>query len=53
MKRIQLVVVALAIVVTALAAFGGPAMADDWNWNHHSGLFFGADGFSSDFDQEA
>ena len=31
MRRIQLVLAALAIVVTALAAFSGPAMADDLN----------------------
>jgi hypothetical protein len=29
MRRIQLILAALAIVVTALAAFSGPAMADD------------------------
>jgi hypothetical protein len=29
MRRIQLVLAALAIVVTSLAAFSGPAMADD------------------------
>ena len=52
MKRIQLVVATLAIVVTALAAFGGPAMADDWAWNDDNGFFFGGDGFG-DFAQEA
>jgi hypothetical protein len=31
MRRIQLVLAALAIVVMALAAFSGPAMADDLN----------------------
>jgi hypothetical protein len=31
MRRTQLVLAALAIVVTALAAFSGPAMADDLN----------------------
>ena len=31
MRRIQLILAALAIVVTALAAFSGPAMADDLN----------------------
>jgi hypothetical protein len=33
MKRIQLVLAALAIVVASFAAMSGPAMADDWN-NH-------------------
>ena len=31
MKRIRLVLAALAIVVAAFAAFSGPAMADDLN----------------------
>ncbi len=33
MRRIQLVLAALAIVVASFAAVSGPAMADDWN-NH-------------------
>ena len=55
MKRMQLVVAALAIVVTSLAAFGGPAMAEDWNRNDDffdNGFFFGGNGFG-DFEQEA
>ena len=57
MKRMQLVLAALAIVVTSLAAFGGPAMADDWDWNDDYGWYLDAedafdDGFS-DFEQEA
>ena len=42
MRRIQLVLAALAIVVASFAAVSGPAMADDWNnhgwddnWNNH------------------
>jgi hypothetical protein len=46
-----LVLAALAIVVTSLAAFAGPAMADDWDWND-DGFFFEGNGFG-DFDQEA
>ena len=33
MKRIQLILAALAIVVTSLAAFAGPAMAQDIDCN--------------------
>ena len=42
MRRVQLVLAALAIVVASFAAISGPAMADDWNnhrwddnWNNH------------------
>lgn len=55
MKRIQLVLAALALVVTSLAAFAGPAMADDWDSNRHfdDGFFFGSNGGFGGFDQEA
>jgi hypothetical protein len=55
MKRIQLVLAALALVVTSLAAFAGPAMADDWNSNRHfdDSFFFGGNSGFGDFDQEA
>jgi hypothetical protein len=36
MRRVKLVLGALVVVVAALAAFSGPAMADGWNncvWN--------------------
>jgi hypothetical protein len=33
MRRVQLVLAALAIVVASFAAISSPAMADDWN-NH-------------------
>jgi hypothetical protein len=33
MRRVQLVLAALAIVVASFAAISGPAMADDWNNN--------------------
>ncbi len=58
MKRIRLVLAALAIVVASLAAFGGPAMADDWDWNDDYGGYWDYsayalnDGFGG-FDQEA
>jgi hypothetical protein len=64
MKRIQLALAALALVVTSLAAFAGPAMADDWDWNDDygwywdsddafdDGFFLGGNGFG-DFEQEA
>jgi peptidoglycan/LPS O-acetylase OafA/YrhL len=34
MKRIQLVLAALTLVVTSLAAFAAPAMAQDRNWDN-------------------
>jgi hypothetical protein len=37
-KRIHLLLAALAIVVTSFAALSGPAMADDWdNDRNHNG----------------
>jgi hypothetical protein len=56
MKRIQLVLAALALVVTSLAAFAGPAMADDWGRNHddhNDGFFFFGGNDIGDFDQDA
>lgn len=40
MKRIHLLLAALAIVVTSFAAFSGPAMADDWDhdWDNNENV---------------
>lgn len=44
MKRIHVVLAALAIVVTSLAAFAGPAMADDLDCRDASGELISCDG---------
>ena len=44
MRRIQLVLGALAIVVTSFAAFAGPAMADDLNCRDARGYLIRCDG---------
>ena len=44
MTRIQLVLGALAIVVTSFAAFAGPAMADDLNCRDARGDLIRCDG---------
>ena len=44
MRRIQLVLGALAIVVTSFAAFSGPAMADDLNCRDAKGDLIRCDG---------
>jgi hypothetical protein len=44
LRRIKLVVVALALVVASLAAFSGPAMADDLNCEDAFGNLISCDG---------
>jgi hypothetical protein len=44
MRRIQLVLGALAIVVTSLVAFAGPAMADDLDCRNARGDLIRCDG---------
>ena len=44
MRRIQLVLAALAIVVTSLAAFSGPAIADDLDCRNAKGKLIRCDG---------
>jgi hypothetical protein len=52
-KRIHLLLAALAIVVTSFAALSGPAMADDWdNDRNHNGnlVWHSNDGDWDDWD---
>jgi hypothetical protein len=52
-KRIHLLLAALAIVVTSFAALSGPAMADDWDHdrNHNGNLVWHSnDGDWDDWD---
>jgi hypothetical protein len=44
MRRIKLIVAALAVVVAALAGVSGPAMADDLDCHNRPGPFIRCDG---------
>ncbi len=54
-KRIHLLLAALAVVVTSFAALSGPAMADDWeNDREHNGnvVWHSNDGDWDDWDND-
>ncbi len=54
MRRIRLVLAALAVVVAALAAYAGPAMAQtysyDENWGNQQGGVWGPEGYYQSYD---
>jgi hypothetical protein len=54
MRRIRLVLAALAVVVAALAALAGPAMAQtysyDQNWGNQQGYVIGPGGYVEGYD---
>jgi len=54
-RRIHLLLAALAFVVTSFAAFSGPAMADDWDndWDHNGNVVWHSnDGDWDNWDNE-